>query len=144
LDFINGGYSLNSPTAAFWTNLATAVVFGLGIATVLTLIFTPAMLALRVWIWVILRYLVTVTAAALGRQGQTARDFTLAREAKRANNPEFIWDVEPYQVQSNVTADADDQAEASPKPKPKPKDQKKASKDENLAANSGKPASAAE
>ena len=29
--------------------MATAVVFGLGIATMLTLVFTPAMLALRVW-----------------------------------------------------------------------------------------------
>ncbi|MBU2865424.1 efflux RND transporter permease subunit [Pacificibacter marinus] len=142
LDFINGGYSLNSPTAAFWTNLATAVVFGLGIATVLTLIFTPAMLALRVWIWVILRYVVTVTAAALGRQGQTARDFTLAREAKRANNPEFIWDLEPYHDQPDVGLGADDQAEASPKPKAK--DQKKAPKDQKPPANSGKPASAAE
>ncbi len=46
----NGGYSFNSPTALWWKQLATAVVFGLGIATVLTLIFTPSMLALRIWI----------------------------------------------------------------------------------------------
>ena len=49
LDFFNGGYSFDSPTALWWKQLATAVVFGLGIATVLTLVFTPAMLALRVW-----------------------------------------------------------------------------------------------
>jgi len=49
LDFVNGGYSVNSPTALWWKQLATAVVFGLGIATMLTLVFTPAMLALRVW-----------------------------------------------------------------------------------------------
>ena len=50
LDFANGGYSIDSPTALWWKQLATAVVFGLGVATVLTLMLTPAMLALRVWI----------------------------------------------------------------------------------------------
>ncbi len=50
LDFLNGGSSLDSPTALWWKSLATAVVFGLGIATMLTLVFTPSMLALRVWI----------------------------------------------------------------------------------------------
>ncbi|MEC8795576.1 MAG: efflux RND transporter permease subunit, partial [Pseudomonadota bacterium] len=29
-DFINGGYSIDSPTALWWKQLATAVVFGLG------------------------------------------------------------------------------------------------------------------
>jgi multidrug efflux pump len=38
LDFGNGGYTVDSPTALWWTQLATAVVFGLGIATVLTLV----------------------------------------------------------------------------------------------------------
>ena len=38
LDFISGGYSIDSPTSLWWKQLATAVVFGLGIATVLTLI----------------------------------------------------------------------------------------------------------
>ena len=50
LDFFNGGYSIDSPTALWWKQLATAVVFGLGTATVLTLVFTPALLALRVWL----------------------------------------------------------------------------------------------
>jgi multidrug efflux pump len=50
LDFVNGGFSIDSPTALWWKQLATAVVFGLGIATMLTLIFTPSMLALRIWI----------------------------------------------------------------------------------------------
>ena len=85
------GYSINSPTAEFWTNLATAVVFGLGIATVLTLIFTPAMLALRVWFWDIAHHLSLHLATLLGRQSRTAEDFRLRREAKRAKNPEFVW-----------------------------------------------------
>jgi len=42
LDFINGGYSIDSPTALWWKQLATAVVFGLGIATVLTLLLAAA------------------------------------------------------------------------------------------------------
>ena len=50
LDFLNGGYSIDSPTALWWKQLATAVVFGLGVATFLTLLFTPSALALRVWI----------------------------------------------------------------------------------------------
>lgn len=50
IDFGAGGYSIDAPTALWWKQLATAVVFGLGIATVLTLILTPAMLALRIWI----------------------------------------------------------------------------------------------
>ena len=91
LDFIEGGYTINSPTAQFWTNLATAVVFGLGIATVLTLVFTPAMLALRVWFWVIVHRLGMYAAALIGRKSRTARDVRLRSEAKRARNPEFVW-----------------------------------------------------
>jgi hypothetical protein len=43
LDFANGGYTVDSPTALWWKQLATAVVFGLGIATVLTLVVTPSL-----------------------------------------------------------------------------------------------------
>ncbi|AJE47415.1 efflux RND transporter permease subunit [Celeribacter indicus] len=91
LDFIGGGYTINAPTAQFWTNLATAVVFGLGIATVLTLVFTPAMLALRVWFWDILHHARMRLATALGAQSRSAEDYRLRREAKRAQNPEFVW-----------------------------------------------------
>ena len=71
LDFISGGYSIDSPTALWWKQLATAVVFGLGIATVLTLVFTPSLLAVRVWIetyvmW-IGRLLVRLGASRHGR-----------------------------------------------------------------------------
>jgi multidrug efflux pump len=56
IDFGNGGYSIDAPTALWWKQLATAVVFGLGIATVLTLVLTPAMLAVRIWIVAIVKY----------------------------------------------------------------------------------------
>ncbi|MGB0507640.1 MAG: hypothetical protein ACPGGK_15735, partial [Pikeienuella sp.] len=42
--------SIGAPTALWWKQLATAVVFGLGVSTVLTLLITPTALALRVWV----------------------------------------------------------------------------------------------
>ncbi len=49
LDFQQGGYTLNEPTVTWWKQLATAIVFGLGFATILTLLLTPTMLAIRYW-----------------------------------------------------------------------------------------------
>ena len=93
LNFINGGYSIDSPTSLWWKQLATAVVFGLGIATMLTLVFTPSLLALRIWavtyvIW-IGRFLVRLGA---GKSGRSAQDWALRRDAKRQKNTEIIWD----------------------------------------------------
>jgi multidrug efflux pump len=96
LDFFGGGYSIDSPTALWWKQLATAVVFGLGIATVLTLIFTPSMLAVRVWFWTIAEWAVEVVRArSLGHGSRVARDRALAREAARVQAPEIIWDTGP-------------------------------------------------
>ena len=93
LNFIEGGYSIDSPTALWWKQLATAVVFGLGIATVLTLIFTPSMLALRVWITVGAQALARrIGARAGGKSSRTARDLELTRAAKALKAPEIIWD----------------------------------------------------
>ncbi|MEO1491000.1 MAG: efflux RND transporter permease subunit [Pseudomonadota bacterium] len=50
LDFANGTIAVGAPTALWWVQLATAVVFGLATATVLTLVVTPAALAARIWI----------------------------------------------------------------------------------------------
>jgi multidrug efflux pump len=92
LDFINGGFSLDSPTALWWKQLATAVVFGLGIATVLTLVFTPSMLALRVWATTYILWIARLLARlSLGRSSNTARDWALQRQAKRIKSPEIIW-----------------------------------------------------
>ena len=92
LNFINGGYSVDSPTSLWWKQLATAVVFGLGIATMLTLVFTPSLLALRIWIvtyvvW-IGRFLVRIGA---GKSGKSAQDWALRRAAKRQKNTEIVW-----------------------------------------------------
>ncbi|NVK47579.1 MAG: efflux RND transporter permease subunit [Rhodobacteraceae bacterium] len=118
LDFINGGYTINSPTAQFWTNLATAVVFGLGIATVLTLIFTPAMLALRVWFWDILHHVWMRLMTQMGRQSRSAEDYRLRREAKRAKNPEFVWSTGAQGWAAPDTFEATRVSQTAPKQRP--------------------------
>jgi multidrug efflux pump len=95
LDFINGGYSIDSPTALWWKQLATAVVFGLGIATMLTLVFTPSLLALRVWASTYALALSRMLAIlSFGRGSQAARDWALNRAARKLKAPEIIWDDE--------------------------------------------------
>ncbi len=93
LNFIDGGYTFNSPTALWWKQLATAVVFGLGIATVLTLIFTPSMLALRIWASTYVFWIARAAAAmSSGRRSNAARDWALNRAAKKTKAPELLWD----------------------------------------------------
>jgi multidrug efflux pump len=95
LDFVNGGYSFDSPTALWWKQLATAVVFGLGIATVLTLIFTPAMLALRVWATTYVLWIArALSALSFDRTGEAARDWALDRAARRTRQAEILWPEE--------------------------------------------------
>jgi multidrug efflux pump len=92
VDFVNGGYSIDAPTALWWKQLATAVVFGLGIATVLTLVFTPSLLALRVWIVAgAFRSVASFKALAFGRDSYAARDLALARATRRTPTPELTW-----------------------------------------------------
>ncbi|MCV6824035.1 MULTISPECIES: efflux RND transporter permease subunit [Halocynthiibacter] len=92
LDFINGGYSIDSPTALWWKQLATAVVFGLGIATVLTLVFTPSLLAVRVWAATYVRWIARALAAmSMGRGSRAAQDWALQREARHAKSPQLDW-----------------------------------------------------
>jgi len=111
LDFINGGYSIDSPTALWWKQLATAVVFGLGIATVLTLIFTPSMLALRVWAGTYAVWLARLLARlSLGRGSRAARDWALARAARHLPAPELIWADE----RAEASDFADETGEQSP------------------------------
>ncbi len=44
LDFVLREVAIGAPATQWWINLSTAIVFGLGFATVLTLVVTPAML----------------------------------------------------------------------------------------------------
>ena len=95
LDFAEGGYTIDSPTALWWKQLATAVVFGLGIATVLTLLVTPSMLAIRVWATTYVRWIARLLARmSLGRASRAARDWALQRDARRMTANEIIWEPE--------------------------------------------------
>ncbi|SFM11777.1 efflux RND transporter permease subunit [Shimia aestuarii] len=109
LDFINGGYSIDSPTSLWWKQLATAVVFGLGIATVLTLVFTPSMLALRVWASTYFRWLMMLLARlSFGRTSKAGQDWALRRAARKLRGPVIIWDDTPA---PEKTPEAEDSAE---------------------------------
>jgi multidrug efflux pump len=44
IEFMSREITVGAPATQWWINLSTAIVFGLGFATVLTLIVTPAML----------------------------------------------------------------------------------------------------
>ena len=108
LDFMNGCYSIDSPTALLWKQLATAVVFGLGIATVLTLVFTPSMLAARVWFVTYVQWAAQLMAKlSMGTSSRAARDWALARQAARIKAPEVIWvedDAAPVATRSPLQA----------------------------------------
>ncbi len=105
LDFINGGFSIDSPTALWWKQLATAVVFGLGVATMLTLVFTPSMLALRVWITTYVGWGAQLMAKlSFGRGSRAAQDWALERDAKRVKAPEILWAEDPFVATEPVVA----------------------------------------
>jgi multidrug efflux pump len=92
LDFINGGYSIDSPTSLWWKQLATAVVFGLGIATVLTLIFTPALLAARIWLTTYVSFIGRVLVRlGASRHGRVAQDWALRRAARKKKVTDLVW-----------------------------------------------------
>nr|WP_255553710.1 efflux RND transporter permease subunit [Maritimibacter sp. DP1N21-5] len=111
-DFIGGGYSVNAPTALWWVQLATAVVFGLGIATILTLVFTPSMLALRVWLGVgAYQSYARLKSMSWGKSSRTARDLALNKQAKRTRIDEIQWDFDetPLETDSGDSAPTADE-----------------------------------
>jgi multidrug efflux pump len=73
IDFVNRALSVGAPSTQWWIHLSTAIVFGLGFATVLTLIVTPAalMMVANVAAW-----------RARRREARAAR--RLARAERRA------------------------------------------------------------
>ena len=106
LDFFGGGYSIDSPTSLWWKPLASAVVFGLSIATVLTLVFTPAMLALRVWFNTYLHWIARALAAlSLGAGSRAARDWALTRAARRVKAPTILWEDLPDPASARAASD---------------------------------------
>ncbi|MFN3723100.1 MAG: efflux RND transporter permease subunit [Paracoccaceae bacterium] len=107
VDFFGGGYTLNSPSALWWIQLATAVVFGLGVATVLTLVLTPSLLALRVWFWAgAYRGWAQLSALAHGKGSIEARDLALTRAARAVQGPLILWTDAPEPVTPYPLRDA--------------------------------------
>jgi multidrug efflux pump len=47
IDFVNRSVNIGAPSTQWWTQLSTAIVFGLAFATVLTLVVTPCALMAR-------------------------------------------------------------------------------------------------
>ncbi|MDE0306956.1 MAG: efflux RND transporter permease subunit [Albidovulum sp.] len=95
IDLFGGGYTVGAPASLWWIQLATAVVFGLGIATIMTLVFTPSMLALRIW-----AYKGAYSSSNLlsvlvkGKNSRTARDRRLKKAIREAKASELIWEQE--------------------------------------------------
>ncbi len=88
IDFRAGGITVGAPSAMMWTQLATAIVFGLGFATVLTLVVTPSLLALRVWWFRKLpqmgwRGLRAVALGAMGGKSRFIRDRRLTKKVSK-------------------------------------------------------------
>ncbi len=92
-DFGDGGYVLDSPNAIWWKPLATAVVFGLGTSVLLTLAFTPAMLAIRIWIEKgAYRSSNTVASLVLGPKSRISMDRRLRIAASSLPQINIDWD----------------------------------------------------
>ncbi|MEK9943052.1 MAG: hypothetical protein VW771_11335, partial [Gammaproteobacteria bacterium] len=47
IDFITREVTQGAPSTQWWTQLSTSIVFGLGFATILTLVVTPSALVLQ-------------------------------------------------------------------------------------------------
>ncbi|MEL6476552.1 MAG: efflux RND transporter permease subunit [Pseudomonadota bacterium] len=93
LDFTTGSVSFGAPTALWWTQLATAVVWGLGIATVLTLLVTPAALAAREWVTRGAYGGLRLVAAMLTPGSAFWQDRRLRRQLRRAKPDDvLVWE----------------------------------------------------
>lgn len=73
IDFLQRSVDIGAPSTQWWVHLSTAIVFGLGFATILTLLVTPAML---------------MTVANVEAWGSRRRAARLARIEARRKPPE--------------------------------------------------------
>lgn len=121
LDFIGGGYSIDSPTALWWKQLATAVVFGLGIATVLTLVVTPSLLAIRVWLATYMRALGRMLSRITrGRSSRIAQDSHLFKKARTLPSTELLWEEGPAAAPAPDSGEAKGPGDEDTSPSPSP------------------------
>lgn len=120
VDFFNGGYTIDAPTALWWKQLATAVVFGLGLATVLTLVVTPALLAVRVWITkAIISLAAYYERVRFGRDNENWADRSLRSLARKAEAEDVAW-VDAPPPADVASAKKDRRKPKSPKISPAP------------------------
>ncbi len=93
LNFGSGGYSVGSPSSTWWVPLSTAVVFGLGVSFILTLAFTPAMLAMRVWVSKgAYSSSSAVASLVLGKNSRFALDRKLRLATSKLSTVSIDWD----------------------------------------------------
>ncbi|MCI4661713.1 MAG: efflux RND transporter permease subunit [Neomegalonema sp.] len=90
IDFFNLELSTGAPTALWWVQLATAVVFGLAFSTLLTLIVTPAALAARIWAH---RGLLAIFAGKVGMRRRRLDGEIIAHQ--KAGRDEILWTEDP-------------------------------------------------
>ena len=112
LDFISGGYSIDSPTALWW-RLGWPQLHGvwLGIATVLTLVFTPSLLAVRVWIETYVMWDWPPVSPPWGMQHGKAADGPYAAKHAAQRPREIIWDEDHLNPAKPVIMPLPDAAE---------------------------------
>ncbi len=93
LDFVNGGYTIDSPTALWWKQLASAIIFGLGTASVLTLVVTPSLLAIPVWLSRSGSRTSRIILTLLGGKGsRVSQDRALQRDVAQLKDVTLPWD----------------------------------------------------
>jgi len=136
IDFREGGIVVGAPSAMMWTQLATAIVFGLGFATVLTLVVTPSLLALRVWWFGKLprlgwRGLRTLAMAGAGQKARYNRDRRLTRTVRQGfrEGHTVRWDetvafgAQPANLPSPAFPEMPERAEPTRHPMPERNEQ---------------------
>ena len=74
IDFVNRAVAYGAPSTQWWIHLSTAIVFGLGFATILTLVVTPASL-------------MAIANLAAWRQRRKRRGSAARREGPRRDPP---------------------------------------------------------
>ncbi len=111
IDVVQGGYIVDTPSSLWWKQLASAVVFGLSTATVLTLVVTPSLLAIPIWAKKgSYRFARLAAATAAGKNSRYSRDLRLARALKQIRSPTIAWDTDGWHTDNleDLPFDADD------------------------------------
>lgn len=106
INIVQGGYVVDTPSSLWWKQLASAVVFGLGTATVLTLFVTPSLLAIPIWArkgsYGLFRRAVALVG---GRDSFVARDLNLNSSLRRHPGETIFWDTHLAGAETSLPAE---------------------------------------